>query len=77
MRACKKSAPFDPIWLRLARLALLAKFCPVRPFCQTPNLVLGLGVDFTFPYNNNNNNDPHLIFHIREGTRGLRFGTQS
>ena len=30
--------------------------------CQTPNLVLGLGVDFTFPNNkkkkkNNNNND--------------------
>ena len=32
MCACKKSAPFDPIWPRLARLALLAKFCPVRLF---------------------------------------------
>ena len=32
MLACKKSAPFDPIWPRLARLAVLAKFCPVRPF---------------------------------------------
>ena len=51
-------------------------------FCQTPNLVLGLGVDFTFPYNKNNNKNknnnnknnknPHLIFHRREGTRGLK-----
>ena len=32
MRACKKSAPFDPIWPCLACLALLAKFCPIRPF---------------------------------------------
>ena len=50
-------------------------------YCQTPNLVLGLGVDFTFLYNNknnkNNNNNkknnknPHLIFHTREDTRGL------
>ena len=32
MRACKKSAPFGLIWPRLARLALLAKFCPLRPF---------------------------------------------
>ena len=34
-------------------------------FCQTPDLGLGLGVDFTFPNNNNkkkkknNNNNPH------------------
>ena len=50
-------------------------------YCQTPDLGLGLGVDFTFPYNNNNNNNnknnPHLIFHRREGTRGLKFGTQT
>ena len=30
-------------------------------FCQTPDLGLGLGVDFTFP-NNNKKNNPHLIF---------------
>ena len=50
-------------------------------YCQTPNLVLGLGVDFTFPYNNNKNNknkkNPHLIFHRREGTRGLKFVKQT
>ena len=53
-------------------------------FCQTPDLGLGLGVDFTFPYNNNNkkennnnNNNPHLIFHRREGTWGLKFCTQT
>ena len=32
MRSCKKSALYDPIWLRLAPLALLAMFVPVRPF---------------------------------------------
>ena len=40
----------------------------------------GLGVDFTFPNNKNNNNkknNSHLIFHRREGTRGLKFGTQT
>ena len=47
-------------------------------YCQTPDLGLGLGVDFTFPNNKkNNNNNPHLIFHRREGTRGLKFGTQT
>ena len=46
-------------------------------FCQTPDLGLGLGVDFTFPNKNNNKNNknPHLIFHRREGARGLKFGT--
>ena len=39
MRACKKSAPFDPIWPRLARLALLAPFCPVGPFLASFCLV--------------------------------------
>ena len=51
-------------------------------YCQTPDLGLGLGVDFTFPNNNNkkkkkNKKNPHLIFHRREGTRGLKFGTQT
>ena len=44
-------------------------------FCQTPVLGLGLGVDITFP--NNKNKNPHLIFHRREGARGLKFGTQT
>ena len=30
MRAWKKSAPYDPIWPRLAPFALLAMFGPVR-----------------------------------------------
>ena len=54
-------------------------------FCQIPDLELGLGVDFTFPNNNNNNNNnknnkkknPNLIFHRREGTRGMKFGIQT
>ena len=45
MRARKKSAPSDPIWPRLARLALLATFGPVRSFLASfcpvwPNLAL-------------------------------------
>ena len=32
MCACKKSAPYDPIWPRLAPLALLARFGPIRLF---------------------------------------------
>ena len=32
MCACKKSAPYDPIWPRLAPLALLARFGPIRHF---------------------------------------------
>ena len=53
-----------------------------QTYCQTPVLGLGLGVDFTFANNNNNNKNkknnnknPHLIFHRREGARGLKFGT--
>ena len=45
-----------------------------------PVLGLGLGVDFTLANNNknnNNNNNPHLIFHRRKGTRGLKFSTQT
>ena len=60
---------------------------PIRNICQTPDLGPGLGVDFTFPNNDNKNKNnkkknkkknknPHLIFHRREGTRGLKFGTQ-
>ena len=55
---------------------------PLNFFCQTQDLGLGLGVDFTFPNNNNNNNNnknnnPHLIFHKREVTRGLKFDTKT
>ena len=32
MRACKKSAPYDPIWPRLAPLAFLATFGNLRHF---------------------------------------------
>ena len=32
MRACKKSVPYDPIWPRLAPLALCATVCPVKHF---------------------------------------------
>ena len=49
-------------------------------YCQTPDLGLGLGVDFIFPNNKNtnkNSKNPNLIFHRREGTRGLIFGTQT
>ena len=42
MRACKKTAPFDPIWPRLALLApfcsvghFLASFCPVWLFLES------------------------------------------
>ena len=48
-------------------------------YCQTPVLGIGLGVDFTFANNNNNNNNnnPHLNFPGRDGTRSLKFGTQT
>ena len=49
-------------------------------FCQTPDLGQGLEFDFTFANNNknkNNNNDPHLNFPGWDGTRGLKFGTQT
>ena len=36
MRACKKLAPFDPIW---PRLALLATLGPVNPFLARFDLV--------------------------------------
>ena len=47
--------------------------------CQTSDLGLGLGVDFTFPNNKNNHNNkkPPLIFNRREGARVLKFGTQT
>ena len=51
--------------------------------CQTPDLGQGLEFDFTFANNNKNknknknNNDPHLNFPGWDGTRGLKFGTQT
>ena len=49
-------------------------------FLETSNLVL-LGADFTFPNNKNNNNNnknnSHLVFHGREGTRGMKFVTHT
>ena len=52
----------------------------VEDFCQTPVLGLGLGVDFTFANNknkNNNNKNPHLPHLRRNGTMGMKFGTQT
>ena len=48
-------------------------------FCQTPDLGQGLEFDFTFAKNNenNDNNNPHLNFPGWDGTRGLKFGTQT
>ena len=46
-------------------------------FCQTPGLGLSLGVDFTFSEDQKNHKNPHLIFLRREGTRGVKFGTQT
>ena len=49
--------------------------------CQTPVLGLGLGVDFTLANNKNKNknknNNPHPYFPGWDGTRGLKFGTQT
>ena len=48
----------------------LTKF-PVKSYCRTPVIGLGLGIDFTLAWDNNNNNDnnndnaknnPHLNF---------------
>ena len=56
-------------------------------YCQTPDLGQGLEFDFTFANNNENNNNennnnesnnnPHLNFPGWDGTRGLKFGTQT
>ena len=47
-------------------------------FCQTPDLGQGQEFDFTFANNNKNNeNNPHLNFPGWDGTRGLKFGTQT
>ena len=58
-------------------------------YCQTPDLGQGLEFDFTFANNNennenndnenndNDNNNPHLNFPGWDGTRGLKFGTQT
>ena len=46
--------------------------------CQPPDLGQGLEFDFTFANNNENNeNNPHLNFPGWDGTRGLKFGTQT
>ena len=52
--------------------------------CQTPDLGQGLEFDFTFANNKNKNknkknknNNPHLNFPGWDGTRGLKFGTQT
>ena len=53
----------------------------MKAFCQTPDLGQDLEFDFTFANNNKNknknNNDPHLNFPGWDGTRGLKFGTQT
>ena len=51
-------------------------------FCQTPDLGQGLEFDFTLANNkknndNKNNNNPHPNFPGWDGTRGLKFGTQT
>ena len=55
-------------------------------FCQTPDLGQGLEFDFTFANNkknndknndNKNNDNPHLNFPGWDGTRGLKFITQT
>ena len=43
-------------------------------YCQTPVLGLELGSDFTFA---NNNKNPHINFLRRNGTMGMKFGTQT
>ena len=57
--------------------------------CQTPDLGQGLEFDFTLANNNDNenndnenndnenNNNPHLNFPGWDGTRGLKFSTQT
>ena len=59
---------------------------PHNNFCQTPDLGQGLEFDFTFANNkknnenndkNNDNNNPHLNFPGWDGTRSLKFGTQT
>ena len=58
----------------------------ILQFCQTPDLGQGLEFDFTFANNNennennennDNNDNPHLNFPGWDGTRGLKFGTQT
>ena len=53
--------------------------------CQTPDLGQGLEFDFTLANNKNKNkknkknknNNPHLNFPGWDGTRSLKFGTQT
>ena len=66
----------------LVEVGLNVVVVQIAYFCQTPVLGLGLGVGFSFPNNNKNKNknnmnkNPHIIFHRREGTRGMKFDTQ-
>ena len=49
-----------------------------RGNCQTPTLVLGLGVDFTFPNNKKNKKEnPHLIFYRPVCSIGLELVTKT
>ena len=43
----------------------------------SPSLLLSNSSPRPFPDNDNNKKIPHLIFQRREGTRGLKFGTQT
>ena len=58
-------------------------FWLINYFCQTPDLGQGLDFDFTLANNKknknkkNNNNNPHLNFPGCDGTRSLKFGTQT
>ena len=54
----------------------------VIKYCQTPDLDQGLEFDFTLANNKNKNkknknNNPHLNFPGWDGTRSLKFGTQT
>ena len=64
------------------KMELWTCVCTSFHFCQTPDLGQGLEFDFTFANNKNNknnnkNNNPHLNFPGRDGTRSLKFGTQT
>ena len=72
-------------WLTGSGMGVTPRFLVLpSSFCQTPVLGLGLGVDFTFANNNNNKKkkkkkkkNPHLNFLRRNGTMGMKFGTQT
>ena len=79
LSTCKsKIKNFPPCKNNVSCLCRLASV-PRSVICMRFTFVklLGLGVDFTFANNKNKNKNPHLIFHRRRGTRGLKFGTQT